>query len=93
MFYISCNIETEVFFTHHDTDKAGSDAEVLKRLRQKVEGYCDQEYGFIIQVVGGEAGVSIEKVEVRKEGLFARVKFKCITFRRICKFMQQARTR
>lgn len=51
MFYISRNIETEVFFTHHEMDKAGTESEVLRRLRQKVEGYCDQEYGYIIQVL------------------------------------------
>jgi hypothetical protein len=58
-----------------------------------VEGYCDQEYGFIIQVVGGEAGFSIEKIEVKKEGLFAKLKFNCITFRRNFGCIQQARTR
>jgi DNA-directed RNA polymerase subunit E'/Rpb7 len=50
MFYVSKNIETEVFFTHHDMHKTCSDPEVLRRLRQKVEGYCDNEYGYIIQV-------------------------------------------
>lgn len=50
MFYVSKNMETEVFFTHHDMYKTCSEQEVLRRLRQKVEGYCDNEYGYIIQV-------------------------------------------
>ncbi len=36
MFYVSKNIETEVFFTHHDMDKTAIESEVLRRLRQKV---------------------------------------------------------
>lgn len=42
MFYISRNIETEVFFPHNDMDLTGDDLEILKRLRDKVEGFCDQ---------------------------------------------------
>jgi hypothetical protein len=83
MFYISRNIETEIFFTHHDMDKAGSDAEVLRRLRDKVEGYCDQEYGCLIQViVSSETKLLIDRIDIRKEGLYAKVKFTCISFRR-----------
>jgi DNA-directed RNA polymerase subunit E'/Rpb7 len=57
MFYIDRNIETEVFFSHHDMDRASDNKEILKRLKEKVEGYCDQEYGYLIQVIANPTAV------------------------------------
>lgn len=95
MFYISRNIETEVFFTHHDMDKVASDEEILRRLRDKVEGYCHAEYGYVIQVIASssDAKFFIDRVDIRKNGLFVRLKFSCIVFRRTLMFTQRRKTR
>lgn len=96
MFYISRNIETEVFFPHNDMDLTGDDVEILKRLREKVEGFCDQEYGFLIQVIANpsssEMGMVIDRVDIRKDGLYIKTKFTCITFRRKFSLTQPAKT-
>lgn len=67
-------------------DLTGDDLEILKRLRDKVEGFCDQEYGFLIQVIANqtssELGMVIDRVDIRKDGLYIKTKFTCITFRR-----------
>lgn len=51
MFYVSRNLETEIYFTHNEMADAGSDSEVLRRLRAKVEGVCNRDYGYLLQVI------------------------------------------
>ncbi len=50
MFYINKNLKTELAFSHYDMDKLSSDEEILKKLREKIEGRCHPEYGYLIQV-------------------------------------------
>lgn len=62
MFYIVRNLQTEVPFAHSEMHRVAEEEEVLKRLRAKVEGICDQEHGYLIQVIlntSADRGVQI----------------------------------
>ena len=71
MFFINRNLRTELTFSHYNMDRLRDDEEVLKKLKDKVEGRCLQEYGYILQVTKNpmaksSAGIDIgvPKVEV-----------------------------
>lgn len=50
MFYINRNLKTELLFSHYNMDRLENDEDILKRLKEKVEGRCLPEYGYILQV-------------------------------------------
>lgn len=52
-------------FSPYDMDKLNSDEEILKRLRERVEGRCHAEYGYIIQLLNsGSSGNEKKSYEI-----------------------------
>ena len=95
MFYINRNLKTELTFSHYDMDKLHSDEEILNKLKEKVEGRCLHEYGYIIQVVkidnsGGKdsAGIHISVPKVETAGCVTVVTFSAVTFKRTDQLIQ-----
>lgn len=87
MFYINRNLRAELFFEHYDMDKLHSDEEVLRKLKEKVEGRCHPEYGYIIQIIkntGSESpcGIDISVPAVENNSCRVVVIFTAITFKR-----------
>ena len=50
MFYINRNLKTELSFSHYNMDRLHNDDDIMRKLREKVEGRCLPEYGYILQV-------------------------------------------
>jgi DNA-directed RNA polymerase subunit E'/Rpb7 len=50
MFYINRYLKAELTFSHYDMDKLNSDEEILRKLKERVEGRCHPEYGYLIQI-------------------------------------------
>jgi len=68
-------------------DKLHSDEEILKKLREKVEGKCHQEYGYIIQITkfggsGTSSGIDISVPRVEGNNCVVVATFSAITFKR-----------
>jgi len=40
MFYVNRNLKSELLFSHYDMDRLQNDEEILKKLKEKVEGRC-----------------------------------------------------
>lgn len=49
MFYLVKNLKTSLLFPPHEMHKLGNETHIIKRLKDKVEGRCNSEYGYIIQ--------------------------------------------
>jgi DNA-directed RNA polymerase subunit E'/Rpb7 len=81
MFYINRNLKTELTFSHYDMDKLASDEEILKKLREKVEGRCHPEYGYLIQISKTQ-NIDISVPHVETNGCVVIVTFSAITFKR-----------
>jgi DNA-directed RNA polymerase subunit E'/Rpb7 len=87
MFYINRNLKTELFFSHYNMDRLQNDEEILKKLKDKVEGRCMQEYGYILQVTKNpnaksNAGIDIGVPKVEVNGCTVLITFSAISFKR-----------
>lgn len=91
MFYINRNLRTELSFTHYDMDKLSSDEEILKKLREKVEGRCHPEYGYLIQISKPQ-NINISVPRVETNNCVVIVTFSAITFKRTSLTTQPRRT-
>lgn len=88
MFYLVKNLKTEVVFSPYDMDKLSRSTEVISRVRDKIEGRCHSEYGYIIQIANvanygkdGSQHYLISTPEVREEGCVLYVTFSAICFK------------
>ncbi len=50
MFFLVRNLKTNLGFTPHDMDKLHSESAIVQMLRDKVEGLCFNEYGFVVKI-------------------------------------------
>ena len=50
MFYLVKKLKTKVVFSPYDMDKLARSDEVMNRVRERVEGRCHSDYGYIIQI-------------------------------------------
>ena len=50
MFYLVKKLKTSVVFSPYDMDKLARSSEVISRVRERVEGRCHSDYGYIIQI-------------------------------------------
>jgi DNA-directed RNA polymerase subunit E'/Rpb7 len=91
MFYVNRNLKTELTFSHYDMDRLHNDEEILKKLKEKVEGRCLNEYGYLIQVTKkpgtkSSCGIEIGVPRITFEGCVLLVTFFAISFKRTFKF-------
>jgi DNA-directed RNA polymerase subunit E'/Rpb7 len=86
MFYNYGNLKTELTFSHYDMDKLHSDDEIIKKLKDKVEGRCLPDYGYLIQVTNPDK-FKISVPHVQTHGCVVVVTFSAITFKRIVGLM------
>lgn len=91
MFYINRNLKTELSFSHYDMDKLASDEEILKKLREKIEGRCHPEYGYLIQISKNQ-NIDISVPRVETNNCVVVVTFSAITFKRTPPLIQLRRT-
>ena len=97
MFYMNRNLKTELTFSHYDMDRLHNDEEILKKLKEKVEGRCLYEYGYLIQVSNkpgtkSKCGIDIGVPKVTTEGCTLTVTFSVISFKRTALLTQLKRT-
>ena len=88
MFFINRNLKTELSFSHYDMDRLQNDEEILKKLKDKVEGRCLQEYGYILQVTKNPnakstVGIDIAMPKVEVNACTVLITFSAISFKRI----------
>lgn len=86
MFYLSRHLKTELLFAPYDMDKLHSDEEILKKLKEKIEGRCHPEYGYIIQFTRtpnstSKLGFDISVPRIEENGAVVVVTFSAITFK------------
>lgn len=51
MFFLVRNLKTTLHFIPHDMDKLHTDKAIVQMLRDKMEGMCFNEFGFIVKIV------------------------------------------
>ena len=51
MFVLLRDLKTTINVSPYDMDKLGMEEEIVKRVKDKIEGRCLPEYGYIIQFV------------------------------------------
>ena len=51
MFSLVRCLKTAIVFPPHDMNKLSDENEIIKRVKDKIEGRCLTEYGYIIQFV------------------------------------------
>jgi len=78
-------------------DRLQNDEEILKKLKEKVEGRCMQEYGYILQVsknpnAKSNAGIDIGVPKVDVDGCTVLITFSAISFKRTHLITQLKRT-
>lgn len=93
MFFINRNLKTELSFSHYNMDRLHDDDEVLKKLKEKVEGRCLQDYGYILQVTKNpnaksNAGIFIDVPKVTNNACTVLITFSAISFKRTPSVMQ-----
>jgi DNA-directed RNA polymerase subunit E'/Rpb7 len=55
----------------------------MKKLKEKVEGRCHPEYGYLIQITKASSGVTLISVpQIENNGCRVVVTFSAITFKR-----------
>jgi len=83
MFFIDRKIRVRFLFEANEIDLLSddSDAEIIKRVKERVEGRCHEKYGFIIQVTNYAIEVSPPKI--LSNGCEFVVTFSAIIFKRI----------
>lgn len=89
MFYINRNLRTELLFSHYNMDRLQNDEDVMKKLKEKVEGRCLPEYGYILQVTKNPSaksscGIDIGVPHIDDKGCVVTVIFSAIAFKRMC---------
>jgi DNA-directed RNA polymerase subunit E'/Rpb7 len=87
MFFMNRNLRTELLFSHYNMDLLQKDEEVLRKLKEKVEGRCLPEYGYILQVTRNPNASSKEGIEIGVpalsiNGCLVTVTFSAISFKR-----------
>ena len=87
MFYIDRNLKTELSFSHYNMDRLHNDEDIMKKLKEKVEGRCLPEYGYILQVTKNpharsNCGIEIGVPKIDHEGCVVTVIFSAIAFKR-----------
>jgi DNA-directed RNA polymerase subunit E'/Rpb7 len=68
-------------------DKLNSDEEILRKLKERVEGRCHPDYGYLIQITKmpgthSEQGIEISVPRVELNGCVVTVTFSAIAFKR-----------
>lgn len=91
MFYNYRNLKTELTFSHYDMDKLHSNDELIKKLKEKVEGRCLPDYGYLIQVTNRDL-IRFSVPHVQNHGCIVTVTFCAITFKRKPEGIQLRRT-
>jgi DNA-directed RNA polymerase subunit E'/Rpb7 len=51
MFYEIKNLLTSIIVPAHEMQILAKDVEIIKRLKEKMEGRCLTEYGYIIRIL------------------------------------------
>lgn len=67
MFHLVRNLKTCLIFTPHDMGKLNTQKAIIQMLREKVEGLCFSEYGYIVKVVSDSDAYSKESENVKNE--------------------------
>ena len=88
MFYLVKKLKTKVVFSPYDMDKLSRSDEVMNRVRERVEGRCHSDYGYIIQIADVPSyGKDFSKhylisvPEVTEDGCVLEVTFSAICFK------------
>jgi DNA-directed RNA polymerase subunit E'/Rpb7 len=68
MFFIDRKMRMKFMFSAHEMDLLTNktDEHIIKRLKGRVEGHCNEKHGFIIQVT---KGIEVSAPILRTEGL------------------------
>jgi DNA-directed RNA polymerase subunit E'/Rpb7 len=80
MFYEVKNLLTSIVVAAYEMQILAKDAEIIKRLKQKMEGRCMMEYGYIIKILTDNYRISEPVVE--EDGCRVEIRFSAITFKR-----------
>lgn len=80
MFYEVKNLLTSIVVAAFEMQILAKDAELIKRLKQKMEGRCLIEYGYIIKILTDSYRISEPVVE--EDGCRVEIRFSAITFKR-----------
>ena len=81
MFYEIKNLLTSIVVAPFEMQILAKDAELIKRLKQKMEGRCLMEYGYIIKILTDNYRINEPVVE--EEGCRCEIRFSAITFKRM----------